>query len=196
MVVADVADTGQELALPPQEAAHVAAAGEKRRRDFALGRHCARAALERLGRPASAVATDARGAPLWPDGIAGSITHTAGYAACVVAHAADFIALGIDAEHIDDVRPSLYGKLFRPGERSMLAGLADDERRRAAAILFSAKEAFYKACLAADGPIQFQALEVTLHADGFIVASDAGMTAAGRYLTADGLVVTLVAVPV
>ncbi len=195
MAVADIADKGQELALPPQEGAHVAAAGEKRRRDFMLGRHCAHAALKRLGEAVPAIAVGDRGAPLWPAGIVGSITHTGGYAASVVARNTDFVALGLDAEQAAGVTPNLYGKLFRPEERAMLAGLGETERHHMAAILFSAKEAFYKACLAADGPLQFQALQVLLRADGFVVSSETGLTASGRYLVDDGRVVTLVGVP-
>ncbi len=47
---------------PAREAAIVAAAGEKRRRDFALGRFCAHAALTQLGRPHDMVGSGRDGA--------------------------------------------------------------------------------------------------------------------------------------
>jgi enterobactin synthetase component D len=41
-------------------------------------------------------------APIWPDGVVGSITHTGDFAAAAVAWAADIAALGIDSEQIID----------------------------------------------------------------------------------------------
>ena len=41
-------------------------------------------------------------APIWPDGVVGSITHTGDFAAAAVAWAADIAALGIDSEKIID----------------------------------------------------------------------------------------------
>ena len=51
-VAAELEDRGQNLPLHPEEVAAVQHAAEKRRRDFAAGRFCARAALAQLGRPA------------------------------------------------------------------------------------------------------------------------------------------------
>jgi 4'-phosphopantetheinyl transferase EntD len=193
MAFADLADGGQDLPLPPVEAAHVARAGEKRRRDFAMGRSCGRLALDRLGAGAGAIAIGTRGAPLWPPGVSGSITHTQGYAAAVVARNTAFTAIGIDAEHVGDMSPALEGKLFQPGERAALDRLGAD-RARGAAILFSAKEAYYKACLGQAGALEFQSLCVTPGPEGFSVRDKAGGAAAGRFLVVDDLVLTLVAV--
>ena len=41
-------------------------------------------------------------APVWPDGVVGSITHAGNFAAAAVAWAADIAALGIDLEQIID----------------------------------------------------------------------------------------------
>jgi enterobactin synthetase component D len=41
-------------------------------------------------------------APIWPDDVVGSITHTGGFAAAAVAWAADIAGLGIDSEQIID----------------------------------------------------------------------------------------------
>ena len=41
-------------------------------------------------------------APVWPDGVVGSITHAGNFAAAAVAWAADIAALGIDSEQIID----------------------------------------------------------------------------------------------
>ena len=49
---------------------------EKRRREFSAGRTCARQALRELGCADAPIVQDQNGAPLWPPGIVGSITHS------------------------------------------------------------------------------------------------------------------------
>ena len=84
---AEMADADQPVFLAPQEDMLVAQAGPKRRRDFALGRACAHAALSTLGHDMAVIGRRENGAPHWPDGVVGSITHTSGYAAALVAEA-------------------------------------------------------------------------------------------------------------
>ncbi len=86
------------LGLYPEEEACVARAVEGRRREFTTVRHCARAALARLGVGPSAITKGDRGAPRWPEGVVGSMTHCAGYRGAAVARTADLTAIGIDAE--------------------------------------------------------------------------------------------------
>jgi 4'-phosphopantetheinyl transferase EntD len=80
LVPADVAvietcgQDGEPSPLYPEEAVHVERAVEKRRRDFALGRACARRALAVLDdRPPTAILVGEERAPVWPEGIVGSI---------------------------------------------------------------------------------------------------------------------------
>jgi 4'-phosphopantetheinyl transferase EntD len=84
--------------LLPQESAFIARAAESRRREFATARACARAALAGLGRPADPVLPGPGGAPQWPDGVTGSITHCPGYRAAAVGLTRDIASLGVDAE--------------------------------------------------------------------------------------------------
>lgn len=67
-----------------EEREKVAQAVESRQREFATVRYLARRALGRLGRPAAPILPNRRGAPQWPDGIVGSMTHCAGYRAAAV----------------------------------------------------------------------------------------------------------------
>jgi 4'-phosphopantetheinyl transferase EntD len=132
--------------LCPQEDAAIARASEGRRREFATARACARRAMARLGLPEVAVLPGPRGAPQWPGGVTGSITHCAGYRAAAVALTRDIVSLGVDAEP-NEALPN-HGML-------QLIAL-DEERARlgelAAGIpgiywdrlLFSAKESVYK----------------------------------------------------
>ncbi len=183
---AELYDEGQALSLYPEEEHAVAGAAEKRRRDFALGRACAHAALARMNRDASPIARADGGAPVWPGGIVGSITHTQGYAAAVVADAADFAGLGVDAERIGGVTQDLWPRLFNPGECDALARGADPSRL--ATILFGAKEACHKA--GRERVLRFHGLHVTLGENSFTAGRDAEAFE-GRYAVKDGLVVTV-----
>src|SRR5258708_36276243 len=82
----------------PEEMAMVANAVDKRRREFATGRACAREALRELGIAPGPILAGERGMPRWPPGVVGSITHCAGYRAAAVAGSGDLMAIGIDAE--------------------------------------------------------------------------------------------------
>jgi 4'-phosphopantetheinyl transferase EntD len=117
---------------------------DKRVQDFTRGRACAHRALSELGiRDFSLLAGEKR-EPIWPPAITGSITHTAGFAAAVVARRADIASLGIDCEIIESVDEELWERICTPAEQARLARLPVVERRRQAALIFAAKEAFYK----------------------------------------------------
>ncbi len=135
--------------LHPSEEPAVARAVAKRRAEHAAGRACARAALVALGEPAGPVPRDAadRGAPVWPAGVVGSITHCDGYRAAAVAHATDVLALGIDAEPHgplpDGVLEVIHStETERAALKTLTAQAPDVHWDR---LLFSAKETVYKA---------------------------------------------------
>jgi enterobactin synthetase component D len=77
-------------------------ATQKRQREFLAGRRCAEEAVQCLGAGSTHVAMAEDRAPIWPDGVVGSITHTGDFAAAAVAWAANIAALGIDSEQIID----------------------------------------------------------------------------------------------
>src|ERR1700691_1836492 len=92
-----------EVTLYPDEEAVVANAVDKRRREFATGRACARAALAELGLPPASIVRGPGGAPTWPSGVVGSIPPCAGYRAAAVAWDREFAAIGLDAEPHDEL---------------------------------------------------------------------------------------------
>jgi 4'-phosphopantetheinyl transferase EntD len=157
--------------LFPQEAAAMAEASEARRREFAGVRWCARTALARLGcapgplAPAGEGPAFARGAPRWPAGFVGSMTHCEGYRAAAVARTAVAASLGVDAEPNRPVPDRVLTRITLPEERHTLdritashPGVAWDR------LLFSAKESVYKAWFPLTGRwLDFTECAVTLH---------------------------------
>ncbi|WP_433124903.1 4'-phosphopantetheinyl transferase family protein [Micromonospora sp. CA-240977] len=137
-----------ELPAPlfPEEEHLVVRAVAKRRREFATGRRCAREALAKLGHPAVPLTAGERGAPRWPDGVVGSITHCAGYRAAAAAPAALLRAVGVDAEPHEALPPGILDVIADAGERDLIARLhANDPSVHWDRLLFCAKEAVYKA---------------------------------------------------
>jgi 4'-phosphopantetheinyl transferase EntD len=181
---AEIWDQGQAVAIHPGEIGYVAGSAEKRRRDFALGRSCARAALAEMGLGDAVIAKGDNGAPVWPSGIVGSITHTSGYAAALAGESRNFAGLGIDAERAGGVTPDLWPRLFTPTEQETLRTQADPQV--SATLLFSAKEASYKA-LARKAALVFREIEISLERDGFVAAA-CGAGLAGRYAVDKGVV--------
>lgn len=85
---------GQWYPLFSAEALPSAAIG--RQQEFSAGRTAARMAMERLGFPPSAVVRETTGAPLWPHGLIGAITHSGGIALAVLGQRARIRLLGVD----------------------------------------------------------------------------------------------------
>ena len=131
-----------ELKLFPEEERVLGAAVEKRRREFVAGRACARAALLKLGVPATPIGGGPHGEPLWPAAVVGSITHCRGYTASAVAYRHDLLALGIDAERNEALPAGVLAQIAFGTERERCASAPGVHGDR---LLFSAKEAVYKA---------------------------------------------------
>jgi 4'-phosphopantetheinyl transferase EntD len=200
-------DTAPALLFPAEEAA-IARAVAKRRSEFATGRACARAALAKLGLPPSPIVPSPRGAPQWPPGVTGSITHCAGYRASAVAHLADVASLGLDAEPNAPLPDGVLERIAVAQERAWLPELA-------AAVpgvswdrlLFCAKESVYKAWFPLTGRwlgfeqaaviVEPQARTFTARLLEPAEARDGRRLAGfdGRWLVRDGLVLTAITVP-
>jgi 4'-phosphopantetheinyl transferase EntD len=144
VVVAEMTGPVGRSLLTPAEMQFIAHCAEKRIQDFAVGRACAHRALRELGIAGFSLLSGQQREPLWPQSIVGSITHTTGYAAAVVAREADLKAVGIDCEIIHSVDEDLWSRICTAAELERLASLPAEERIRRAALTFAAKEAFYK----------------------------------------------------
>jgi 4'-phosphopantetheinyl transferase EntD len=143
-ICAEMREAGDPDALLPEEKRHLGRAVRQRVQEFAAGRMCARRLLAEFGFgdfPVE-VADDRR--PLWPDPLVGSITHTAGFCAAVVAPKDTFSAVGIDSEIAGSVKRELWRGICTPSETAWLRSLPESQQTAAATLIFSAKEAFYK----------------------------------------------------
>lgn len=146
VVAVEARDDEMTAKLFPEEELVVGRAVEKRRREFTTARMCARAALEQLGFPAVPIPTGARGEPVWPMGVVGSITHCDRYRACAVALANEVVSLGIDAEPNAPLPEGLLADIARPEELPWLRRLEQEPTDvHWDRLLFSAKESVYKA---------------------------------------------------
>jgi len=203
-VFGDGSDDGELL---PEESALVAGASEKRRREFTGVRVCARLALTRAGVRPAPILPGPTGAPQWPAGMVGSLTHCDGYRAAAVARAEAIAAIGIDAEPNAPLPGGVLAKVATESERTALAGLARQAREVYwDRMLFSAKEAIFKAWSPVTGKwLGFADAEVELDPGGMFTGKllVAGPQVGGRPLTSyhglwavdRGVVVTAVIVP-
>jgi 4'-phosphopantetheinyl transferase EntD len=188
-------------AIFPEEEALIKGAVAPRRAEFATARACARQALALIGVPAGPILRGAKREPVWPPGIVGSITHCTGYRAAAVARATETLTIGIDAEPHAPIPERVAARVLDDDERAWMttapAGIHWDR------LVFSAKESVYKAWF----PLARRFLdfdEATLAIDPatssfyarLLVPTPAGVPNEfrGRYLVADGLVITATAV--
>ncbi len=206
--VAEVFGGGcDDAPLFPAEEAVISGAVPKRRREFAAVRACARRALVCAGLEPGPIRSGPSGAPVWPPGVVGSMTHCEGYRACAIGRTEAFSAIGIDAEPHDLLPDGVLPLVASEPERAALAGLAAVapglcwER-----ILFSAKESVYKAWFPATGRwLGFTDAELTLDpsgtfaarllAPGAVVGGRPVPAYHGRWIVGPGLIATAVVVP-
>ena len=132
--------------LLPEEESAVVHAVATRRREYAAVRGLARACLEHLGLPPTPILPGPGGAPVWPAGVRGSMTHCRGYAGTALGPAERLLAIGIDAEPDEPLPSGVLDVIALPAEQDDLArcpaGVGAPCWDR---LLFSAKEAVFKA---------------------------------------------------
>ncbi len=116
----------------------------KRRREFAAGRNCARAALQSLGCTPQPIGIGPAREPLFPAGVSGTITHIGDYCAAAAVRRGEVVSVGIDADVAEPLEAESADLVLRPEEQCSLASQAaacpfPDK------LVFSIKEAFFKA---------------------------------------------------
>lgn len=206
--------TEAAFALLPEEQALARGVTPRRRRELATGRACARELLRRLGIAGSTpLLREPSGAPSWPPGVCGSISHTRDRTRdsmrdrtrdlCVVVVAPAERAggpggVGIDVERDRAVGPKLWPRVCTERERAWLAARPAASRDLLATVLFSAKESILKASFPVlERRPGFRELDVELldwseERGHFRAALPAGTASrvAGRFLRREGWVLT------
>lgn len=193
--------TADELELHPEERAVVARAVPKRRRQFAAGRLLAR---RLLGARAVPLLPGPDGAPRWPPGVVGSITHCDLLAAVAVGDAGPIAGVGIDVEVLGPLPDGTARFVLSPLESARLGALAPADRGVAERVVFSAKESIYKAQHARSGAfVDFRDVDVHVDMDRGefrgvlrtgVPGYGRGSVFVGRHRLDAGLIVTAVVV--
>ena len=151
--------------IPLPEQLH--SARQNRRADYIAGRLCASSTVERLGGRNLHVGRRSDGAPLWPYGLCGSISHIHGQALAVASPIRTYRSLGVDVERIlsPTQANALTPMILTHAERSRFDEYPPE---LAATTVFSLKEALFKLLHPLTGVMFFheQAEVLSLHPDG------------------------------
>ena len=154
------------LRLHPEEAALIARAGPKRKREFTMGRLCARRALAGLGIEDHPLLVGPDRMPLWPDGIIGSLSHCGDFCAVAVARREEIIGLGLDVEKAGPLDEKTTARICGGEERARAGSLARRTPENWSKLIFSAKESVYKCYYPLTGnKLWFQDVEITADPD-------------------------------
>ena len=192
--------------LFPEEEEQISTAIDKRRREYTTTRHCARLALGQLGIEPVPLPRDADGAPVWPSGVVGSMTHCVGYRLAVVGFRSErLVTIGVDAEPHEQMPSGVLDLVSLSQERAMLAELTilrpEIHWDR---LLFSAKEAIFKAWFPVkrmwlgfeEVAVWFDPQTSRFTAQSLVVgapeANQIVSTFEGRFLVSEGLLLTAV----
>lgn len=134
----------------------------KRQAEFLAGRYVAKFALAKLGVEVEEIPINNHRAPVWPDGVLGSITHTGNTALCAVAFKSQISFLGIDLENWirTETASEISSMIVNKVERQLLSQL-DLKYSKALSLVFSAKESLFKALYPSVGDyFGFEAVEI------------------------------------
>lgn len=150
----DYPDTG--AAAPPK-------AVEKRLREFRAGRFAARSAIVAAGLIDAPIPIGLDRAPIWPQGIIGSISHCHGLCLAIAAPAQIAQGLGLDVENLAPLPRDLWPTILTNSEITEVGTNGLLAQR-----IFLAKEASYKAQYPQSKTLfDFHTLQVTLNGEKF-----------------------------
>jgi 4'-phosphopantetheinyl transferase EntD len=194
--------------LYPEEISLISGCVEKRQREFAASRRCARKALAALGINNFPLLPGQDRAPIWPSNVVGAITHTDcspnGYCGVAVADCGLTTGLGIDAEPRLPLPTELWPSIL--DEEEQRDALSTGEPGIQARLVFSAKETTYKALYPTLRQfLDFSDVHIQMHSEeGFFFAKLVGpvfgtfavrQSLEGRLVVDDELMVTAMMLP-
>ncbi len=137
--------------------------GRKRQTGFLAGRLCACRSLSEMNIAAAFPLPVRDRMPVWPFGVLGSISHCASLAVAMTAPASRYRVLGVDVETVIDPATalSIQHSICSDDELTVAESIIPD-RAHALTLIFSAKEALYKALYPLVGRYKdFHAAQVT-----------------------------------
>ena len=198
-LLAELAGDGAASALEPigdgeglllAEEALLARAVPSRRREFAAGRRCARRALRAVGCPPAPLPIGPLGAPIWPPGFSGSITHDRRFAAAI-AYRSESGRVTVSLDMLERVNDADFLEIAETVTTA-------DERRSGrqdpadVARLFSAKEAAIKILSPALGRLlDFQELTAVAHGEELAVTMAGNLTVLVRSIEIERVIISL-----
>jgi len=166
---ADPASKNNELVQAERDAALNMV--PKRLREFAAGRAAARAALSEVGHAPVAIPRSLDRSPVWPAGIVGSITHCETACVSVASRIENWRSIGLDIEDDAPLHREAWPIILTEEELNSVEKLPRWRRARRIKILFSIKEAVYKAQYPITGEIfDFHTLETQLESNRFLAS--------------------------
>jgi 4'-phosphopantetheinyl transferase EntD len=133
-----------ENSLYQSEKSFVEGANRSRIIEFASGRFYARKALLSIGISDTAILCGKFGEPVFPEGTAGSISHSDNLYSVAVCRSDNFVSVGIDLESIGrEISDSALSLIANEDERVLID--KDSDCNFVRLLIFSAKESVFKA---------------------------------------------------
>jgi 4'-phosphopantetheinyl transferase EntD len=135
----------------------------KRKSEFLAGRYLAKIALQSIGKSCHYIAIGKNRAPVWPQGILGSISHTSAIAQCVITDHQDYQNIGLDIEHwLTSADANNIASSIVKSAAEYLPIMTYLPFNKALTLIFSAKESLFKAIYKEVGKyFDFYAAQVT-----------------------------------
>ena len=133
--------------LPPEKLPEVNfGLSQNRNQEYLLGRLAIKDALGSLGYPTTWIERDPlTKAPVWPEGITGSLSHSSGLALAVVGDSPPILGLGVDLEKANrTIDLGIERHICTQDESDDLRSLHLENHAIRLLLTFSAKESLYK----------------------------------------------------
>ena len=133
--------------FPPEKLPEVnVGLSKKRNQEYLLGRLAIKDALGSLGYPTTWIERDPlTKAPVWPEGITGSLSHSSGLALAVVGDSPPILGLGVDLEKANrTIDLGIERHICTQDESDDLRSLHLENHAIRLLLTFSAKESLYK----------------------------------------------------
>ena len=187
--------------LSPAEQTYLENVSQNRKREFIAGRFCAREAMELANISPEHIQIGEKGEPIWPSNIVGSITHSHGYAAAAVAKKSEVLSLGLDAETNEPLSHKVLQRIGNDQEQEWVKSVDGSLVQHPGKILFSAKEATYKAWYPITHEwLGFQEASIDFHNEKntftvHIQKNGPIREMQGKYMIRKGVIITAIEVP-